>query len=314
MLSVFLDHIEYVFLGMVVSGIFFIVDDDIKLFVSRFELRRSLKAEKMNVIKGGNLNRHISHLLNIFPGKKVDASAFMRLSVILAVIIFIVTAIAVGAPVCFAVSVLSLVFPYILLRFRYEKLRSEVNDEREKLISTILSAYRINNLNIEKAIEYAAGQTKELPHTSVILSTMLLRLRECGNNADVRRVTDDLALSIGSSWARSLALNIRVAYISGRNVSLTLEEQLKQIRETKQLMQERLRSNSESIRMTTYMVPITMAVTAVMASSQMNMKISEIIKVQFGDSTACMLFITIIVLFAFNLAATQIILNKKTDI
>ena len=314
MLNAFQDHVEYVFLGMVISGIFFIIDDDIKLFISRVQLRHSLRMEQMNVMKKGSIEHHIAHMLSIFPGKNVSASGFIRTTGMFAAVVFIVTVMSAGAPACFASAGMALTVPYGILRFRYEKLRSEVNDEREKMMSILLSAYRINNLNIEKAIEYTAGQTKDLPHTSVILSTMLLRLRECSNDADVRRVMDDLAKSIGNGWARSFAVNIRMAYVSGRNISVTLEEQLKQIRETRQLMQERLRSNSESVRMTTFMIPITLAVTAVMACGQMNMTPIEIVKVQFGDSTACMLLIVIIFLFMFNMAATQLVLRKKTDI
>ena len=53
MLSAFQDHVEYVFLAMAVSGIFFIIDDDIKLLVNKFELKRSLKMKQMNVRKTG---------------------------------------------------------------------------------------------------------------------------------------------------------------------------------------------------------------------------------------------------------------------
>lgn len=314
MLNVFRDYVEYVFLGMFVSGIFFIIDDDIKLLVSRFELRQSLKMKQMNVIKTDSISLHITQLLDMLPGKKRKASEFIRRSVTAGLVVLIVTAFAAGSPACYVAALLALAAPYIVLRIRCEKLRAEVSDEREKLISLILSAYRRNNLNIEKAIEYAAAQTDDLPHTSPVLSTMLLRLRECGNEEDVRNVTDGFAQSVGSGWARSLAVNIRMAYVQGRDIHMTLEEQLKQIVETKQLMQERMRSNNESIRMTAFMIPATIVITAALAAGQMNMPVSQVIKTQFSDSTGCVLFLVIIILFIFNLASTQLFLKKRTDL
>lgn len=314
MLSMFRDYADHVFLAMFVSGIFFIIDDDIKLLVNRLDLRRSLRMEQMNVKKTGSISHHITQLLDMLPGRKRSASGFIRVSVTAAAVVFVITAVGAGAPVCFITAALALAVPYVFLRLRCEKLRAEVSDEREKLMTLMLSAYRMNNLNIEKAIEYAAAQTEDLPHTSPVLSTMLLRLRECSNEDDVRRVTDGFAEATGGSWARSLAVNIRMAYVHGRDIHITLEEQLKQTAETKQLMQERMRSNNESIRMTAFMIPATIAVTAALAAGQMNMSLLQVVKAQFSDSTGCMLFIAIIVLFIFNLASTQLFLKKRTDL
>lgn len=314
MQNAFLNHVEYIFFGMLISGIFFIIDDDIKLLISRFELRQSLKMKEMNVIRADSISRHIDVLLAILPGKRYSASDFMRISVAAATVVLILTAISAGAPACYAAALVTLFIPYIILRLKCEKIRSQVSDEREKLISIILSAYRRNNLNIEKAIEYAAAQNNDLPHTSQILSTMLLRLRECGDEKDVQNVTDGFAQAVGGGWARSIAANIRIAYVHGRDIHMTLEEQLKQVVETRQLMQERMRSNNESIRMTAFMIPATIVITTALAAGQMNMTISQIVKAQFGDSTGCMLFLVIMVLFIFNLASTQLFLKKRTEL
>lgn len=314
MLNAFQDHVEYIFLGMVISGIFFIIDDDIKLLVNRFELKQSLKLKRMNVRKTGGISRHIAHMLDALPGKKRQASEFIRISVMLAAVIFAAAAVCVGSPACFAAAFTAFAAPYIFLRVRYEKLISAASEEREKLISLILSSYRMNNLNIEKAIEYAASQTEDLPHTAPLLSTMLLRLRECSNESDVRTVTDGFAEAAGGGWARTLAVNIRAAYINGRDIHITLEEQLRQISETKQLMQERMRSNNESVRMTFFMVPATLLITTILAVRQMDMPLRQIIKAQFSNSTGCMLFMAILLLFIFNIASTQIFLKKRTDL
>ena len=314
MLSAFQDHVEYVFLAMAVSGIFFIIDDDIKLLVNKFELKRSLKMKQMNVRKTGSVSRHIAHMLDTLPGKKRSASEFIKVSVTLSAVVFIAAAVCVGSPACFAAGAAVLAAPYIYLRSRYEKLISAAGEEREKLISLILSSYKMNNLNIEKAIEYAASQTADLPHTAPLLSKMLLRLRECGNENDVRNVTERFAEAAGGGWARTFAVNIRAAYIRGRDIHISLEEELKQISETKQLMQERMRSNNESVRMTFFMVPATLLITTVLAVRQMDMPLLQLIKAQFSNSTGCMLFMAILLLFIFNIVSTQIFLKKRTDL
>lgn len=314
MLNVFHDYADHFFTAILCAGIFLIISDDLKVFVSRLRLRYSLRFKGTDIRKERGIRLHVEELLDMLPGKKIGAAAFMRITLVLSIAAFAASALSVGAPVCFAVSASAAVLPYAVLRIKCEKLRVEVNDEREKLVSLILSAYRMNNFNIEKAVEYAAAQSEDIPHTSALLSPMLLRLRECGNGDDVRRVTDGFAEAIDRPWARTLAASIRVAYVQGRDIHVTLEEQLKQIRETKQLMQERLRSNSESIRMTNFMIPATMALTVMLAVNQMGMTLKEFIKAQFGDSTAVMLFLLITVLFIFNLAASQLLKNNKIDL
>ena len=130
----------------------------------------------------------------------------------------------------------------------------------------------------------------------------------------VRDVTERFAEAAGGGWARTFAVNIRAAYIRGRDIHISLEEELKQISETKQLMQERMRSNNESVRMTFFMVPATLLITTVLAVRQMNMPLLQLIKAQFSNSTGCMLFMAILLLFIFNIVSTQIFLKKRTDL
>lgn len=314
MLNVFHDYADHFFTVMLCIGIFLIVFDDLKIFISRAYLRYLLRLKKVNIRRAGGLRLHIEEMLNMLPGKHMNTSAFFILTFVCAAAAFVGTAVTAGMPVCFAACAAAGAMPYAVLRLRCEKLRVEVNDEREKLLSLILSAYRMNNFNIEKAVEYAASQSEDIPHTSALLSSMLLRLRECSNGDDVRRVTDGFAESVNRPWGRALAASIRVAYVQGRDIHVTLEEQLKQIRETKQLMQERLRSNSESIRMTNFMIPATMALTVMLAVNQMGMTLKGFVMAQFGDSTAVTLFMMIIVLFVFNIGASQLLKNNKIDL
>lgn len=316
MLKILCDYADDMLLLIFLAGIFLIIDNDIKIFLSRMRLRRELKLKELNIQKTGRLEHHITGLLDMLPdaGRGRNAADFIRRSVMTAAAVFIVTSLGAGFPAGVAAAAVVMLLPYMLLRMRCEKIRAAVNDECEKLLSTILSAYRINNFNIEKAIEHAAGQSAEIPRTSAILSTMLLRMRECGDEEDVRRVTEGFAEAVGSSWARLLAVNIRMAYVDGRDIHITLEEQLRQIKESKQLMQERLRSNNESMRMITYMIPAAMAITCVLAVGQMGMTPAELVKAQFGDSTACILMLLIVLFFIFNIGISKVVLMKKTDI
>jgi hypothetical protein len=194
------------------------------------------------------------------------------------------------------------------------KLRTAIGQEREKLVSIMLSAYRMSNYNIEEAIEYTSSRKEDLPETSSLLSSLLLRLRECSNAEEIRKVTENFAEAAGGGWARILAVNIRMACTNGTDIHVTLEELLKQIREGKVLMEERMRSNSESLRMTTVMIPVTMAVTIVISLKQLDMSLKELITSQFSDNISCMLFLAIIILFMFNLAAAQLMKKRTIDL
>ena len=75
-----------------------------------------------------------------------------------------------------------------------------------------------------------------------------------------------------------------------------------------------MRSNNESVRMTFFMVPATLLITTVLAVRQMDMPLLQLIKAQFSNSTGCMLFMAILLLFIFNIVSTQIFLKKRTDL
>jgi Flp pilus assembly protein TadB len=308
------EYVDLICLLMFVFGIILIIYEDIKIMADKIQLRHSLKERSMNMRKSGKLKHHITMLLDMLPGKKMKASAFFTISAICFFTVFIVTANVMGAAVCIFASVFVGLLPYIVLRMKCIKLRTAIGQEREKLVSIMLSAYRMSNYNIEEAIEYTSSRKEDLPETSSLLSSLLLRLRECSNAEEIRKVTENFAEAAGGGWARILAVNIRMACTNGTDIHVTLEELLKQIREGKVLMEERMRSNSESLRMTTVMIPVTMAVTIVISLKQLDMSLKELITSQFSDNISCMLFLAIIILFMFNLAAAQLMKKRTIDL
>ena len=182
------------------------------------------------------------------------------------------------------------------------------------MLSILLSAYRMNGGNISEALEFTATQKKEIPETSPVLQQMVMRLRESENNDMIHRAVKSFADSVNSNWARLLAADIKLAFTEGAGISLALEEILNQLREAEVLMEERIRMNNEGSRMTIIMIPLTFVITTVMAVKQLDVPLTDMVRNQFSDATATIMFMAMIFMFIFNLAAGELVKNRKLDI
>lgn len=305
-MTILRDYADLIFLLVFSAGVFIIIKEDVHMAVSRLKLRRSLKQRNMNMKRPGSLEGHISRLLRSCGSEK-RPSDLIRSSALWAVLSGTGAGILCGPAGGITGGAAAGLIPYIILRMRCSRRKKAIAGEGERLVSTILSSYRMSCGKMEEALEYTARQTQDLPFTSRMIAGLLLRLRECSTEEGMRIAVEEAALVPGLGWSKVLGVNIRLACARGTDVSGALETLLGYIRDSKILMQERLRDNSESGRMTYIMIPLAMAVTVFLAKSQTGLSLVQLAGCQFGDPAGAVLFMLILVLFIFNVAAGRFV-------
>lgn len=280
----------------------------------RIQLLLGLERKKITIRPRGVLYQHLEGLLRMLPEQRLDGRRFLILSCLVSAAAAAAVLMLAGPWMGAAAGCFSAVIPYVLLRIRCGNVRNAVRNEGETLVASLLSAYRMHHLDIGSAIGASAAQKEELPGTCPLLSSLLLRLRECRSEEEVGAVTEQFADSIGSDWARLLAANIREAYLFGTDVQLALEELLKQMREARLLSEARLRENNETVWMTIFMIPGSLGAVVFLSVGQMGIPLKTLMENQFADPTAASLMMLILILFGFNLLAGQLVRRKKTDL
>jgi Flp pilus assembly protein TadB len=136
-------------------------------------------------------------------------------------------------------AVLAASLPYLLLRVRVETIRRKSSYEGERLITEFLCQYRMSGLNIYRAIEQVILVSEGTKNTGKLLFKLLLELRNTGNPQLIKDAAERFAYGINTSWSKMLANCIRIGAESGTNVVLALEDIQIQLREARELFEER---------------------------------------------------------------------------
>ena len=110
-----------------------------------------------------------------------------------------------------------------------------------------------------------------------------------------------------------LANSIRVSAESGLNVSLALEDILIQLREARQIFEERKRLNSESARMVVFLAPVMYLGTILMTVRYLGIPFTKLLRNQFHTEQGFLLILLISFLFLINLTLIEIINNQRFD-
>ncbi len=296
------------------AGVYLIAGNSVRRFLIMKKLQRE---EERRVRKRTVFERKIDEMLLLFPKLikiGIDSEKYLLISLTLGAVMFALSAFVMPPWAALIPCMAGMGMPFGILWICCETERSKIANEGIRLISMLLSAYRVNDYNILEAMEYLIKQKSDLPHTAPVISVMLIKLRQSDNRETVSEALDNFAGALGSNWAKMLALNIEQAYMKGTNIAIALEEIMNQLRDASALMQESLRMNNESVRMTVFMIPLSMLITAVLAMTQMGLTPDELIRNQFSDGISCMLFLAIVVLFAVNISAVELLKNKRIDI
>lgn len=269
--------------------------------------RLKLKEEAESI-----LIEHLRNIISVVAGDKVSVQAYLVFTMIIMCMTILVGLNSLNLFKTLILSTTVGTLPYLFLRLKVENIRYKSSHEADILMTSIINHYRIQNFNIQEAIEQTILQTSELKSTKKLLYRLVIQMRNSNKDDTILKALQTFAFSINTNWSKMLANNIYMAY-RGVNITLSLEDILKQIREAKVLKEERLRLNGETYRMTTLLVPLLYISTILFAVFFLGMSLTKVIQRQLYTSIGLMLFLVIVILFLINVLLIEFAKNKKFD-
>jgi hypothetical protein len=294
-------------------GICIAYAEQLRYGYAKFKMNNRLKARKKALKPETYLEKHLRNVMSISLKKPMEPKEFIRYNTVIFALILLAGIQTISAVSAILTAALISSMPYLLLRVRVETIRRKSSYEGETLISEFLCQYRMSGMNIYKTIEQVILDSEGTKISGKLLFKLLIELRNTGNPQVIKDVTERFAYGINTSWSRMLANCIRISAENGTNVTLALEDIQIQLREARQLFEERKRLNAESARMVVFLAPVMYFGTIMMSVKYLGMPFGRLIKNQFYTEQGFLLILLIAFLFLINLALIEIINNQRFD-
>ena len=153
-------------------------------------------------------------------------------------------------------SVIMFFAPYMILRFRMERIRIRSSLEGEILLSELTENYKIYYYNMKEGIDRTALTIEDAPDSKRILQNLSLGLQRAGSERSITRLLEEFALSINTSWAGTLKNLMYFSLVHGIRVDEALEDLSATLRRAREVKEFARRENNESRLMLKYMIPL----------------------------------------------------------
>ena len=203
--------------------------------------------------------------------------------------------------------------PVMALVVRMESDRTKGSREGISFVSELYRQYRISNKNIYAAMEGTASSAGDFPVCKRHLYRLLLRLRSSGDPEEIKEYTDQFSFAMGTVWGHMLAVCIRMAARNGTDISAGLADITEQLKAANARAEERRRMNSESLRMTLFLIPLLYAGTVLLSVFYLDLAPGEYLRNQFGTAEGILFFLFIVFLLLLNLVILRAVSNTKID-
>jgi hypothetical protein len=309
------------------TGILMLMRGDIARLVSALRRRRRLDPSRRpatvaaaatglygeRAMGPSAVGSRLNGLLSATMRRPLTPTAFLTLLIALFFIVFTASATNLSPVLSFAIALAFASLPYLFLRVRLERVRRRGSYEGERLVSTLLTQCWISGGNIFDAIEKTIEKAEDIPVTRKLLSALLIELRGTGSRERIAAATGAFAYGIGTNWGRMLAYHIRSAALTGRDISLAIEDILSQLREARALAEERKRINGESVRLVVFLIPLSYVGSFFVSVTLLGISPARFARNQFATAEGFGFFVAAVFLFFMNLVLIEVITNRKLD-
>jgi len=295
-----------------IAGLLLLFYDSFVSFAMRLSLRRSLKAPDERTLFSEASN-YLSSLLFAATGREVSGGKLLTACLVSFAAVFALTSRALTLPVAAVAALLFVAVPIVMLMLRTETERGKASREGMSMVSELYRQYRIHDRNIYEALSFTIDNSAGFPVCRRILSKLLLRLRSAGGTRDINSSFEQFTFSLGTSWGHMLGTCIRLAAVSGTDVSAGLLDIVEQLKTAGKNAEKRKRMNSESVRMALFLIPFMYVGSFFLSVGYLNLSPSKFFRNQFITTEGLMFFLLILVMFVFNICAIRIVANKKID-
>lgn len=211
-----------------------------------------------------------------------------------------------------AIFVMSL--PYALLRLRLQVLRVESSREGETLVTELLENYKIHYFNMQRAIEVSAAEIEDAPNCKRLLMNLAKGIPAAGSYEEIRRLLDEFRLSVNTSWANILAVNMYFALTSGMQVSNALHDLSEAIIMARKADEYLKRENNEAKLMLKYLAPICYVMTVVGGIFFFNLTWKKYIVYQFQTAAGLTWLVISLLLYIGGVMIYLYISRGKLDL
>lgn len=298
---------------MGMAGLGFLFWDSWSMWYRQIRLRRRYRLAKKNKKEQSAFHRHIYMVLQSSMKHPCSAEAFYLWIGMLFVTVFVVSLRIFGVLTAVCIAFMASSTPYCMLRLRLELQRKKGSMEGEKVASELLRQYRICGDNIYEALERVIPQLEDCRVCQRQLFRLLMILRNTGNPVEMKAAAEVFSYSIGTNWSYMLANSIRMAAEKGVSIALGLEDILVQMRQAQAAMEERKRMNSESARITVFLVPLLYAATVALSLYYLEMSPGQFLENQIGTPEGLLMLLGSIFLFIVNLSVLEVVNHQKLD-
>jgi hypothetical protein len=295
------------------AGILILMRGDIARLAAVLRRRRRLDPSRRPAPTPSVISGHLSGLLSVVMKRPLSPTAFLTLLIAMFFIVFTASAMNLPFFMSLAIALAFASLPYLFLRVRLERVRRRGSYEGESFVSALLTHYWISGGNIEDALEKTIEKAENIPVTRRLLSALLIELRSTGSRERISAAAGAFAYGIGTNWGRMLSYHIRTAALTGRDISLAIEDILSQLREARTLAEERKRINGESVRLVVFLIPLTYVGSFFVSVTLLGISPARFARNQFATSEGFGFFVAAVFLFSMNLVLIEVITNRKLD-
>lgn len=296
---------------VLLSGIALIFGESFAIIYQEIQMRKRLAARARKMDEIGKIRKHLNYISSVSFNMKKDALLFIMLVTLFSGFVVAKMSFDVKTAAMFAVFLCSI--PYSIVRINFENLRKKTSFEGEALIANFLNAYRISNFNVYEGLEGIVSDGKNELRSKALILKMILELRQSGSPAKIREIINNFGNTVGTNWSRMFSYNIQIAAEKGIDVSMAIEDILVQLRDARQLYEERRRLNSEAMRIVVYLIPLLYFFTILASVIFIGLEPANVFKNQFLTKQGFMLFNFSAAMFVGNMLIMECVSKKKFD-
>lgn len=259
---------------------------------------------------------HINLLLHITidRGGRRWVRNFICISALMGIIPLLLLSNRIAAYLTLIASIFSASLPYVLLRLRLQVMRVESSREGELLVTEIMENYKLQYFNMQRAIEVSAVEIEDAPNCKRLLVNLAKGIPAAGSQDDIRKLLDEFRLSVNTSWANILAVNMYFALTGGMQVTNALHDLSEAIIMARKADEYLKRENNEAKLMLKYLAPACYLMTVAGGVFFFDLTWKKYIMYQFGTAAGLTWLVISLLLYVSGILIYVYISRGKLDI
>lgn len=211
----------------------------------------------------------------------------------------------------FPSSLISII-PIIIIRIKLYEIQRLSSREAMLVVTEILNQYKMFNNNILEAIDRAVINFDDDVICKSYIVRLSIKLKQYKSNDELIDILEEFVFSVNTNWIKMLSNSIYFSLSSNIDVTLSLEELIKQIGVIEKTNELSKRLNNEGFIMAKFFAPVLYITLIIICVKMLNMNLSNIMIMQFTGSGLKM-FLCILLLYILCLICEYTTKNKKYD-